>query len=98
MALGCSTNSVLHLPAIANEVGIEINLDIINEISSKVPNLCKLAPAGHHHVQDLYAAGGIPAVMKELSKKNLLHLDLITVTGKTVRENIENAKVRTMRL
>jgi len=72
MALGCSTNSVLHLPAIANEVGIEINLDIINEISSKVPNLCKLAPAGHHHVQDLYAAGGIPAVMKELSKKNLL--------------------------
>jgi len=94
MALGCSTNSVLHLPAIANEVGIEINLDIINEISSKVPNLCKLAPAGHHHVQDLYAAGGIPAVMKELSKKNLLHLDLITVTGKTVRENIENAKVR----
>lgn len=94
MALGCSTNSVLHLPAIANEVGMEINLDIINEISSKVPNLCKLAPAGHHHVQDLYAAGGIPAVMKELSKKNLLHLDLITVTGKTVRENIENAKVR----
>ncbi|MCX7921173.1 MAG: dihydroxy-acid dehydratase [Clostridia bacterium] len=93
MALGCSTNSVLHLPAIANEVGIEINLDIINEISGKVPNLCKLAPAGHHHIQDLYAAGGVQAVMKELTKKNLLHLDLITATGKTVGENIENAKI-----
>jgi dihydroxy-acid dehydratase len=93
MALGCSTNSVLHLPAIANEVGIEINLDIINEISAKVPNLCKLSPAGHHHIQDLYAAGGVQAVMKELSKKNLLHLDLITATGKTVGENIETAAV-----
>jgi len=94
MALGCSTNSVLHLPAIAHEADIEINLDIINEISSRVPNLCKLAPAGHHHVQDLYAAGGVQAVMKELAKKNLLHLDLITVTGKTVGENIADAKVR----
>ncbi|MCX7748659.1 MAG: dihydroxy-acid dehydratase [Clostridia bacterium] len=93
MALGCSTNSILHLPAIANEAGVEINLDIVNEISNKVPNLCKLAPAGDHHVQDLYAAGGVQAVMKELSKKGLLHLDLITVTGKTVGENIENAKV-----
>ena len=93
MALGCSTNSVLHLPAIANELGIEINLDIINEISSKVPNLCKLAPAGPHHIQDLYAAGGVQAIMNELSKKNLLHLDLITVTGKTVGENISKAKV-----
>lgn len=93
MALGCSTNSVLHLPAIANEVGIEINLDIINEISAKVPNLCKLSPAGHHHIQDLYAAGGVQAVMKELFKKNLLHLDLMTATGKTVGENIENSKV-----
>ncbi len=93
MALGCSTNSVLHLPAIAKEAGIEINLDIINEISRKVPNLCKLAPAGFHHMQDLYAAGGIPAVMKEMTKKNLLHLDLPTVTGKTVGENIEKAKV-----
>ncbi|MDF2523557.1 MAG: ilvD [Clostridiales bacterium] len=93
MALGCSTNSVLHLPAIANEIGIEINLDIINEISSKVPNLCKLAPAGPHHIQDLYAAGGVQAVMNEISKKNLLHLDLKTVTGKTVGENISNAKV-----
>ncbi|HOQ06500.1 MAG TPA: dihydroxy-acid dehydratase [Clostridiales bacterium] len=93
MALGCSTNSVLHLPAIANEAGIKINLDIINEISAKVPNLCRLAPAGPHHVQDLYMAGGVQAVMKELSKKGLLHLDLITVTGKTVRENIRDAEV-----
>lgn len=94
MALGCSTNSVLHLPAIAHEAGVEINLDIVNEISGRVPNLCKLAPAGHHHVQDLYEAGGVQAVMKELSKKNLLHLDLITATGKTVKENIENANIR----
>lgn len=93
MALGCSTNSVLHLPAIAHEVGIEINLDIINEISGKVPNLCKLSPAGHHHIQDLYAAGGVQAVMKELTLKNLLNLDIITVTGKTVWENIKEAKV-----
>ncbi|MDP4183000.1 MAG: dihydroxy-acid dehydratase, partial [Bacillota bacterium] len=92
MALGCSTNSVLHLPAIANEAGVEINLDIINEISSKVPNLCKLAPSGPYHIQDLYAAGGVQAVMKELTKKNLLNLDLITATGKTVGENIKNAK------
>lgn len=93
MALGCSTNSVLHLPAVAHELGIEINLDIINEISSKVPNLCKLAPAGHHHIQDLYAAGGVQAVMKELSGKGLLHLDLITATGRTVGENISKAQV-----
>lgn len=93
MALGCSTNSILHLPAIANEAGVEINLDIVNEISAKVPNLCKLAPAGHHHVQDLYFAGGVQAVMNELSKKNLINLDLPTVTGKTVGENISKAKV-----
>ncbi len=93
MALGCSTNSVLHLPAIANEAGIVINLDVINEISGKVPNLCKLAPAGYHHIQDLYAAGGVQAVMKELTKKGLLHLDGVTVTGKTVGENIETARV-----
>ncbi|HOL91928.1 MAG TPA: dihydroxy-acid dehydratase [Clostridiales bacterium] len=92
MALGCSTNSVLHLPAIANEAGIKINLDIINEISARVPNLCRLAPAGPHHVQDLWMAGGVQAVMKELSKKGLLHLDLITVTGKTVWENIRDAE------
>lgn len=94
MALGCSTNSILHLPAIAHEAGIEINLDIVNEISGKVPNLCKLAPSGHHHVQDLYMAGGVQAVMKELSKKELLNLDLVTVTGKTVKENIESAEVK----
>ena len=93
MALGCSTNSILHLPAIANEAGVEINLDIVNKISSKVPNLCKLAPSGHHHIQDLYEAGGVQAVMKELTKKNLLNVDLITATGKTVGENLEKAKV-----
>ncbi len=93
MALGCSTNSVLHLPAIANEAGVEINLDIINEISGRVPNLCKLSPAGHHHVQDLYAAGGVQAVMKELCKKDLIHVGLLTVTGKTVGENIEKVRV-----
>ncbi len=93
MALGCSTNSVLHLPAIAHEAGIELNLDIINEISGKVPNLCKLAPAGHHHIQDLYMAGGVQAVIKELTKKNLINLDSLTVTGLTVRENIEKVNV-----
>lgn len=93
MALGCSTNSMLHLPAIAHEAGVEINLEIANEISSKTPNLCKLAPAGPHHIQDLYNAGGVQAVMNEISKKNLLKLDLITVTGKTVKENISDAKV-----
>lgn len=94
MALGCSTNSVLHLPAIANEAGVEINLDIINDISSNTPNLCKLAPAGHHHIQDLYMAGGVQAVMKELANAGLLNTELITATGKTVGENIENAKVQ----
>lgn len=94
MALGCSTNSVLHLPAIAHELGIKINLDIINEISARVPNLCKLSPAGEHHIQDLYAAGGVQAVMKELSKRDLLHLDLMTVTGKTLGENIRSAQVK----
>lgn len=94
MALGCSTNSVLHLLAIAHSAGISLNLDIINEISERIPNLCKLAPSGPYHVQDLYMAGGVQAVMKELSKKNLLHLDLMTVTGKTQRENIKNAVVK----
>lgn len=93
MALGCSTNSVLHLPAIAHELGIVINLDIINQISARIPNLCRLAPAGVHHVQDLYAAGGVQAVMKELSTKDFLHLELMTVTGKTVAENISKAEV-----
>lgn len=89
MALGCSTNTMLHLPAIAHEAGVELNLDMANEISSKTPNLCKLSPAGPHHVQDLYNAGGIQAVMKELAKKDLIHTDIPTVTGHTVEENLE---------
>lgn len=89
MALGCSTNSMLHLPAIAHECGIEINLDIANKISEKTPNLCHLAPAGPTYIEELDEAGGVYAVMKELSKKNLLHLDCMTVTGKTVGENIQ---------
>lgn len=89
MALGCSTNSMLHLPAIAHEAGVELNLEIANEISSKTPNLCKLAPAGPYHMQDLYFAGGVQAVMKELTKKELLITDNITVTGKTLAENLE---------
>ncbi|MBB6715389.1 dihydroxy-acid dehydratase [Clostridium gasigenes] len=93
MALGCSTNSVLHLTAIANEAKIEMNLDIINEVSSKTPNLCKLAPASETHIEDLYWAGGIQAVIKELSKKNLLNLDCITATSKTHAENIEKVEV-----
>lgn len=90
MALGCSTNSMLHLPAIAHEAGVELNLDIANELSAKTPNLCHLAPAGPTYMEDLNEAGGVYAVMKELTKKNLLYTDLITVTGKTVGENIEN--------
>ena len=91
MALGCSTNTMLHLPAIAHEAGVELNMDIANEISAKTPNLCHLAPAGPTYMEDLNEAGGVYAVMKELSKKNLLNLDLITVTGKTVGENIKDA-------
>ena len=94
MALGCSTNSMLHLPAIAYEAKAPISLEYANEISSQTPNLCHLAPAGEHHVQDLYAAGGVTAVMNELSKKNLLKLDTITVTGKTQGENIEGHTVK----
>lgn len=93
MALGCSTNTVLHIPAIANEAGIKIDLGIINEISEKTPNVCKLAPAGKHFMVDLYHAGGVYAVMKQLADKKLLHTDIVTATGKTVGENIENAKV-----
>ena len=93
MALGCSTNSVLHLPAIANECGIALDLDLINDISAKTPNLCHLAPSGHHHVQDLYNAGGVQAVMKSLLDVGLLHGDLNTVTGQSVAENVKNAKV-----
>ncbi|MCL6612151.1 MAG: dihydroxy-acid dehydratase [Peptococcaceae bacterium] len=93
MALGCSTNTVLHLPAIASEAGLEIDLDMINRISERTPNLCKLSPMGPHFMQDLDEAGGIPAVMAELSKKNLLHLDLPTVSGKTAGRIIEGRKV-----
>ena len=89
MALGCSTNSMLHLPAIAHEAGVDLNLDIANEISAKTPNLCHLAPAGHTYIEELNEAGGVYAVMNELNKKNLLYTDLITCTGKTVGENIE---------
>ena len=88
MALGCSTNSMLHLPAIAHECGVELNLDIANEISAKTPNLCHLAPAGRTYMEDLNEAGGVYAVMNELTKKNLLHTDCMTVTGKTIGENI----------
>ena len=88
MALGCSTNTMLHLPAIAHEAGVELNMDIANEISAKTPNLCHLAPAGPTYMEDLNAAGGVYAVMNELSKKGLLYEDAITVTGKTVGENI----------
>lgn len=89
MALGCSTNSMLHLPAIAHEAGVEIDMEIANQISAKTPNLCHLAPAGPTYMEDLNEAGGIYAVMNEISKKGLLHLDCITVTGKTVGENIK---------
>ena len=91
MALGCSTNSMLHLPAIAYEAGVELNVDIANEISAKTPNLCHLAPAGHTYIEELNEAVGIYAVMKEISKLGLLNLDCMTVTGKTVGENIKNA-------
>ncbi|MCD7864074.1 MAG: dihydroxy-acid dehydratase [Lachnospiraceae bacterium] len=91
MALGCSTNTMLHIPAIAHEAGVEINLDIANSLSEKTPNLCHLAPAGPTYMEDLNEAGGVYAVMKELTKLDLLSTDLITCTGKTVRENIENA-------
>ena len=90
MALGCSTNSMLHLPAIAHECGVEIDLDIANKISEKTPNLCHLAPAGRTYMEDLDEAGGVYAVMNELSKKKLLNTECITVTGRTVGENIEN--------
>ena len=90
MALGCSTNSMLHLPAIAHEAGVELNVDIANEISARTPNLCHLAPAGHTYIEDLNEAGGISAFMNEISKNGLLNLDCRTVTGKTVGENIKD--------
>ena len=87
MALGCSTNSMLHLPAIAHEAGVELDMELANEISAKTPNLCHLAPAGPTYIEDLNEAGGVYAVMNELNKKHLLNLDCMTVTGKTVGEN-----------
>ncbi len=90
MALGCSTNTMLHIPAIAKEAGVDLNLDIANELSAKTPNLCHLAPAGPTYMEDLNEAGGVYAVMKELTKKNLLNLDCMTVNGTTIGENIRN--------
>ena len=92
MALGCSTNTMLHLPAIAHEAGVEINLDMVNECNAKTPNLCHLAPAGDTFMEDLERAGGVYAVMKELTKKGLLNTDLITCTGKTIAENLEGVE------
>ncbi|HIZ61132.1 MAG TPA: dihydroxy-acid dehydratase [Candidatus Dorea faecipullorum] len=91
MALGCSTNSMLHLPAIAHEIGMDFEIDFANGISEKTPNLCHLAPAGHTYIEDLNEAGGVYAVMSELNKKGLLHTECMTVTGKTVGENIKGA-------
>ena len=91
MALGCSTNTMLHLPAIAHEAGVKISLDIANELSDRTPNLCHLAPAGHSYIEELNEAGGVYAVMNELNKKGLLYTDIITATGKTVGENIKDA-------
>ena len=89
MALGCSTNTMLHLPAIAHECGIELSLDMANEISDQTPNLCHLAPPGDTYMEDLERAGGVYAVMEELTKKDLLDTSLMTCTGKTVAENLE---------
>ena len=94
MALGCSTNSMLHLPAIAHECGIDLNLDIANSISAKTPNLCHLAPAGDHFIEELNEAGGVYAVMHELNKLNLIHTELMTCTGKTVGENIDGCEIK----
>ncbi|MDY6987082.1 MAG: dihydroxy-acid dehydratase [Thermodesulfobacteriota bacterium] len=93
MALGCSTNTVLHLMAIAHEVGVKIDLDVFNRMSEKVPHLCRLSPAGKHHVEDLDRAGGVGAVMKELCQKRLIHTDCLTVTGKSVKDNIADSRV-----
>ena len=97
MALGCSSNSVLHLLAIAKEAGVDLDLAMFNEMSAKVPNLCHLAPAGPTHMPDLWAAGGIPAVQAELAKKGLLDLSLLTATGKTLGENIQGAYIKDTR-
>jgi dihydroxy-acid dehydratase len=93
MALGCSTNTVLHLPAVAHEAGIELPLELFAQVSARTPNLCRLAPAGPHHVEDFHAAGGVPAVMAELAGRDLLYLEALTVTGKPVRENLAGRKI-----
>ncbi|ETA80500.1 dihydroxy-acid dehydratase [Youngiibacter fragilis] len=93
MALGCSTNSMLHLPAIAHEAGVDLSLDLANEVSARTPNLCKLAPAGPYHMQDLQAAGGVHAVMRELASRGLVDTSNITVTGKTLEENLKGVKI-----
>jgi dihydroxy-acid dehydratase len=90
MALGCSTNTTLHLPALFAEAGLDLSLEMFNEISKRTPNLCKLSPAGPHYMEDLQEAGGIPAVMSELVKRDLLNLDVMTVTGKTLGENLKD--------
>ncbi len=94
MALGCSTNTVLHLMAIAEEAGIRLDLDAFNRVSAKTPHLCSLSPAGKHHIQDLDQAGGVSAVMKEISRKRLIHTNCLTVTGQTVKENIKRSLIR----
>jgi dihydroxy-acid dehydratase len=93
MALGCSTNTVLHIPAIAHEAGIKLDLDLFNKISGKTPNICKLSPAGHHHIEDLDAAGGIQAVLKTISKLGVIDEKAMTVSGKTVGANLKTARV-----
>ncbi|MCX5831039.1 MAG: dihydroxy-acid dehydratase [Deltaproteobacteria bacterium] len=93
MALGCSTNTALHIPAIAHEAGFRLDLDLFNEISKKTPHLCHLSPAGHHHIEDLDRAGGIQGLMKEISKLGILDLQVMTVTGKTLGENLKQARV-----
>jgi len=93
MALGCSTNTVLHLMAIAHEAGVKIDLNAFNRMSEKTPHLCSLSPAGRHHMEDLYGAGGVAAVMKELSRKGLIHTACLTVTGSSVKENIAKSRV-----
>jgi len=92
MAIGCSTNTILHLPAIAREAGVEFSLEKVNEITERTPNICHLSPAGNHHIQDLYTAGGVYAVMKEVTKLGLLDESLMTVTGMTVKENLEKVQ------
>jgi dihydroxy-acid dehydratase len=94
MALGCSTNTVLHIPAVAHEAGITLDLDLFNDISGKTPNICHLSPAGHHHLEDLDEAGGIQGVMKEISKLGVIDLEALTATGRIVGDNISTAAVR----